>query len=198
MSLGLSVMIVFHSFTSSSFSLCSYHLTYDLPLVMSCFGHASFKLWGPRWSPRSKFSPLLVWKGDLYNTQELRREIKKTLLHLHVGYRSKERATFRGNFLCNISIYSMLTFELCTMRGSFYTFLFPDADFFQAWMCQQVLVNNTAELFSCSLQSRWRLLEHSLVWSIPSHLDRKRPTELASARPPRGSKWLLSDSLQTH
>lgn len=36
---------------------------------------------------------------------------------------------FRGNFLCNISIYSILTFELWAMRGSFYKFLSPDADF---------------------------------------------------------------------
>lgn len=72
-------------------------------------------------------------KGRPLQHSGVKKGIKtKTLLHLHVGYRSKERATFRGNFLCNISIYSILTFELCAMRGSFYKFLFPDADFFQA------------------------------------------------------------------
>lgn len=35
---------------------------------------------------------------------------------------------FRGNFLCNISIYSILTFEPWSMRGSFYV-SFPNADF---------------------------------------------------------------------
>ena len=36
---------------------------------------------------------------------------------------------FRGNFLCDVSIYSMLTFELWAMRGGFYKSLSPKADF---------------------------------------------------------------------
>lgn len=36
---------------------------------------------------------------------------------------------FKGNFLCDVSLYSMLTFELWAIRGGFYKSPFRKADF---------------------------------------------------------------------
>lgn len=64
---------------------------------------------------------------------------------------------------------------------------------FQAWKCQQGLVNNTAKLSAIPFtlpDMSWS----TFVWSILSHLVRKKPTEPSSARLLTVSKWILSGS----
>lgn len=72
------------------------------------------------------------------NPQGLRRENKTYICMLDIDLR---RVWARGNFLCDVSIYSMLTFELWAMRGGFYKSLSPKADFLGMKLPQQGLVS---------------------------------------------------------
>lgn len=105
----------------------------------------------------------------------------QTQLRLHVKYESEEREAFRGNLPCNISIYSVLTFEPWALRGSFC--FFPLMLIFQARRCRQGLVNNTDELpaiaSSILEMSQGPLAFDQFFWS---NLVWRKPMEPVPAR----------------
>lgn len=87
---------MFHGFTSS-FYLCFYSLTYDVPLIVSCFGHVTFRLWDPELEFKIKILITVGMKVRCLQPSAVKRK-NKTLLYLHVGYRSKLRGTFQRQF----------------------------------------------------------------------------------------------------
>lgn len=125
------------------------------------------------WHESEPSTILRSWEGN-----------SKTLPHLHVGYRSKARANFSEAFFCALLAFIQVWPLSCGLN-------FPGMK-----VPAGLLNNSQAFLLFPSLS---RISHEALSCLINSFsLVRKKPTELASARLPGGSKWIPSGSLHTH
>lgn len=138
-------------------------------------GHVPFKWWDPIWESKIKILATIGMKVSLLQPSGVEKEIVRHFYICMLDIDLRRGQTSQRHFLCIISIYSSLTFELW---AEFPSMKVPAGlrNNSQAFLLFPSLSRISHEALSCLINS------FSLV--------RKKPTELASARLPTGSKWI--------